>query len=326
MKISVIIPIYKVEAYLHQCVDSVLKQSYKDLEIILVDDGSPDGCPIICNEYAQKDSRVKVIHKPNGGLSDARNSGITVATGDYVVFLDSDDYYNNPDFFRNIIGELKTEPIDLVCFQRQRFVDGCNDKISLPVPYDDNELNEDNIGCLVQRLSTTARLDASASMKFLNRAFLIENKLYFKKGIYSEDVDWFMRVLLSVKTMKAMNFVAYCYRVRSTSISHNVKLKNIQDLFSSVENYANLYLQHPDVSLRNGVLNYLAYQFFIVIGYTGSVLRGEDRSMMMEQIKKYTWLVKYALNRKTKMCACLYRYFGLDITAYFLGKYMKLKR
>ncbi len=91
--ISVIIPVYGVEAYLRRAVDSVLKQTYTNLEIILVDDGSPDGCPAICDAYAAKEARVRVIHKENGGLSDARNAGLDIAGGDYIAFLDSDDYY-----------------------------------------------------------------------------------------------------------------------------------------------------------------------------------------------------------------------------------------
>lgn len=90
--ISVIIPIYKVEKYLHKCVDSVINQTYSNLEIILVDDGSPDGCGRVCDEYAAKDSRIRVIHKENGGLSDARNAGLDIATGEYIGFVDSDDY------------------------------------------------------------------------------------------------------------------------------------------------------------------------------------------------------------------------------------------
>ena len=90
--ISVIVPVYKVETYLHQCVDSILNQTYRNLEVILVDDGSPDGCPGICDEYAAMDNRVKVIHKKNGGLSDARNVGLRIMTGEYVTFVDSDDW------------------------------------------------------------------------------------------------------------------------------------------------------------------------------------------------------------------------------------------
>ena len=90
--ISVIVPVYKVEQYLHRCIDSILAQTYRDLEIILVDDGSPDNCGLICDEYASKDSRIKVIHKTNGGVSSARNAGLDVASGDYIAFVDSDDY------------------------------------------------------------------------------------------------------------------------------------------------------------------------------------------------------------------------------------------
>ena len=93
--ISVIVPVYKVEKYLHRCIDSVLAQTFTDFELILVDDGSPDNCGKICDEYAEKDERIHVIHKENGGLSSARNAGLDIATGDYIVFIDSDDYVEN---------------------------------------------------------------------------------------------------------------------------------------------------------------------------------------------------------------------------------------
>lgn len=89
--ISVIIPVYKVEQYLDECVESVVRQTYTDLEVILVDDGSPDGCPALCDRWAKKDSRIKVVHKKNGGLSSARNAGLAVARGEYIGFVDSDD-------------------------------------------------------------------------------------------------------------------------------------------------------------------------------------------------------------------------------------------
>ena len=90
--ISIIVPIYNVEPYLHRCVDSLSKQSYEDFELILVDDGSPDNCGTLCEEYAAQDDRVRVIHKPNGGLSDARNAGMEIAQGEYIAFVDSDDW------------------------------------------------------------------------------------------------------------------------------------------------------------------------------------------------------------------------------------------
>ena len=104
-KISVIVPVYKVEKYLTHAVDSIINQTYKNLEIILVDDGSPDLCGKICDEYAKKDARIKVIHKENGGLADARNAGIDIAEGDFFGFVDSDDYLA-PDMYERLLHNL----------------------------------------------------------------------------------------------------------------------------------------------------------------------------------------------------------------------------
>lgn len=104
--ISVIIPVYKVEAYLDQCVQSIVNQTYRNLEIILVDDGSPDSCPAMCDEWAEKDSRIKVVHKANGGLGDARNAGLQVATGDYIGFVDSDDWCEK-DMYQSLLDAAR---------------------------------------------------------------------------------------------------------------------------------------------------------------------------------------------------------------------------
>ena len=112
-KISIVVPIYKVEKYIDQCVQSVLKQTYQNLEIILVDDQSPDKCPEICEQYAREDARVKVFHQKNLGLSGARNTGMQYATGDYVLFLDSDDYLAL-DYCERMLTMAKEENADIV--------------------------------------------------------------------------------------------------------------------------------------------------------------------------------------------------------------------
>jgi glycosyltransferase involved in cell wall biosynthesis len=104
-KISIIVPIYNVEKYLRKCIDSILAQTFKNIEVILVDDGSPDESPMICDEYAKRDDRIVVIHKPNGGLSSARNAGISVATGNFIGFVDSDDYIH-PDMYKILHEKL----------------------------------------------------------------------------------------------------------------------------------------------------------------------------------------------------------------------------
>lgn len=110
--ISVIVPVYNVAAYLNRCVESIIHQTYTDLEIILVDDGSPDKSGEMCDEWAKKDSRIKVVHKENGGLSDARNAGIEAATGDYIGFVDSDDWIE-PDMFQDLLDAIQRENVEL---------------------------------------------------------------------------------------------------------------------------------------------------------------------------------------------------------------------
>ena len=133
---SIIVPVYKTEAFLRQCVDSILNQTYSDFQVVLVDDGSPDGCGAMCDGYAREDARIKVIHKKNGGLSDARNAGIDIARGEYIGFVDSDDWIE-PDYLMSMVLASEKQPADFyLCgfrayeIEDQRFDVWSNYKIS----------------------------------------------------------------------------------------------------------------------------------------------------------------------------------------------------
>ena len=127
--ISVIVPIYKVEDYLDRCIQSLVNQTYKNLEIILVDDGSPDDCPRICDEWEKRDQRIKVIHKENGGLSDARNAGMKVMVGAYVSYIDSDDWIAQ-DMYQKMINAIKKNNADICecAFERTSGIEKKEDK------------------------------------------------------------------------------------------------------------------------------------------------------------------------------------------------------
>ena len=121
MQFTVIVPIYKVEEYLERCIDSILCQTFTDFELLLVDDGSPDRCPQICDDYAKKDDRIRVIHKPNGGLISARNAGILAARGDFITYVDGDDWIKPQllQFVHDRIAE-SSEPVDMIIFSAEK--------------------------------------------------------------------------------------------------------------------------------------------------------------------------------------------------------------
>ena len=322
IRFSIIIPVYKVEKYLNECVDSVRNQTFKDIEIILVDDGSPDECPRICDEYVQKDNRIVVLHKENGGLSSARNAGLQVAKGEYVIFLDSDDYYCRNDFLEIIDQEIRNKDLDALFFQRSRFVDGTKDLLSLPSPYNLSSNDGDSI---LYELAQKDKLEASAAMKVIKRTYLVENNLYFKNGIYSEDVEWFFRFAKNLQSIAVTNVVAYCYRLREGSITHTITEKNINDLFYSIEAHSEWVLQVANRKKRAALLNYLAYQYFIVLSLVHRFLYGKAKKSMFKLMKKYKYLSKYAVSRKTKMASFAVNCFGLKVGAFLMTTYYKSK-
>lgn len=209
--ISVIVPIFRVEQYLNQCVQSIVDQTYEELEIILVDDGSPDGCPGICDAWAEKDSRIRVIHKENGGLSDARNAGMAIATGDYIAFVDSDDTIK-PDFLRELYQALTDSHADIA---------------ECAVSYVD-----ENGGILRRRETSECacmdRLEALRRLVLEDGVYqTVWNKLYrrsvaegipFAVGKYNEDEFWTYQVFDRIGKLAIVNKPLYNYLQRGSSI------------------------------------------------------------------------------------------------------------
>lgn len=211
--ISVIVPVYKVEAFLPRCVDSILAQTYKNLEILLVDDGSPDRSGEICEEYARKDTRVRVIHKENGGLSSARNAGIDVAGGDYVAFVDSDDWIE-PDAYEAMMVAMQKHGVQIVCAGRYDVdsTDGHKDIGLCPE-------REEIISSveLVGRIFHWEQMDSSAVDKLCARSLF--NGIRYPVGRVVEDVPTTYRVMLRTDRIALIPKPIYNYYHRPQSIS-----------------------------------------------------------------------------------------------------------
>lgn len=210
-KISVIVPVYKVEAYLDRCVQSIADQIFRNLEIILVDDGSPDNCPAMCDAWAEKDNRVKVIHKKNGGLSDARNAGMAIATGELMGFVDSDDWIA-PDMYQHLHDLLDADGSDIAaCGVEMVWEDGTPSRMLT------------KSGCCV--LNREEAMSAIIEESWLKQP--VWYKLYktalirdipFPVGKYHEDVFWSYQAVCRAQTVSVSDKVGYHYRQRSGSI------------------------------------------------------------------------------------------------------------
>lgn len=181
--ISVVIPVYRTEEYIDRCAESVINQTYKNLEIIFVDDGSPDNCPVMCDEWAKKDSRIVVIHKENGGLSSARNAGVAIAKGEWVGFVDSDDYIA-PDMYEKMFLAVQESKADLcICGMKWINEDGSLYKEILSSPITDELLT------MEQALYKLVRLDYYYYVTSVNKLYKKElfEKVAFPEGKLHED-------------------------------------------------------------------------------------------------------------------------------------------
>lgn len=219
-KISIIVPVYNVEHELSRCVDSILNQSYTNIEVILVDDGSTDRCPSICDAFVMKDRRVRVIHKPNGGLSSARNAGLREASGEWILYVDSDDYILN-DSCERLIAVGSKYDCDIVSADAIREFNGGREYMVHGSLADGK--------CYPSRdfiIKTVKPCEwyAPAWLNLYKRSFLIENNLFFVEGLLHEDMEMQPRVFLAAKTVAYCAYPFYRYVDRASSIMNASKV------------------------------------------------------------------------------------------------------
>lgn len=323
--LSVIIPVYNVEKYIHQCVDSVISQNLNDIEIVLVNDGSPDGCPQICNQYANNYTFIKVIHKENGGLSDARNEGLKAAKGDYVIFLDSDDWWNPEVSVRDMLEKARSAPdTDMFLFTSYDYIEGegyfqRNEHQNL------KNIDTSSVKTYYQSLLDNGNMEVAAYTKILKRQFLINNKLFFKRDLLSEDNEWLIRLLHVANKVDIINQPLYIYRAgRADSITNTIKKKNIVDLLSIVNGSIEYYTCH-DNDIKEQELCFASYLWFCALGLSNRLNR-EELKEVKPLFKMTSSVNAYGNSKKTKLSNAVYRVFGFNATVKILGAYLKRKK
>jgi glycosyltransferase involved in cell wall biosynthesis len=228
-KISVVIPVYNVEKYLHRCVDSVLKQTFRDFEIILVNDGSQDQSGAICDEYVEKDNRIKVIHKKNARVSAARNDGIKMAKGKYISFVDSDDWIE-PDMFRDMIQKAEEFRLDFaMCDYKKKSLNN-EDKRTQPIRsgyYSKEDIKNELYPCLIMFDYIEFSPTISNWVCLINLELLKRNNIFYDEDIhYCEDSLFGSKILYHASNfyyLKGHHYYNYFYNPTSTTNTYNGK-------------------------------------------------------------------------------------------------------
>jgi len=267
--VSIIVPIYKVEPYLQRCIDSIVSQTYTNLEIILVDDGSPDGCPQICDEYAAKDNRIVVIHKENGGLSDARNAGLDICKGEYVSFVDSDDWIAD-SFIENLAKAIYQSNADI----------GVADFIRTSLPFtakvqleSSPHLEELNSLQSVKKLWTKDYVTFVIACAKIYKASLFAG-IRFPKGKIHEDEYTTYKLLYRASKTVFLNAPLYFYFQRDDSIMGKVAPCSVRALKAYVERYQ--FFRKNDNEIANLCLSTLCWDLLFAYGQSkqGKIIQG----------------------------------------------------
>lgn len=322
MELSVIIPIYKTELYVQSCIDSILEHPSRDIEIILVDDGSPDRCPEICDTYEKSDGRIVVIHKENGGLSSARNAGLSIASGRYITFVDSDDLICS-DSIPKILEWIRTKEADICFLQTDNlFPDGTRSALGECILGDN--LRGKSREEAVRYLASRPKYPGSAWAKLYRREFLINNDLHFPYDRrYSEDLGFVRDCILNAQSFDALDIPYYLYRKnRQGSITNQVKTQNFFDLLVFItESCDKLTVNKKAKDLVSSyAMGFVAYEYSVLL-YLYNRIPEQDRKLAFNMMKRYKWTLRYGINKKGRLILIIGGLGGVRFTSFLMKVY-----
>lgn len=320
--ISYIVPCYNAERFLRQCIDSILSQTYSYFEIILVDDGSKDGTPALCDQLAGEDSRIMVIHQTNQGSSAARNNGLLKATGEYIIFLDSDDFWCDVNALQKLVDNIE-EPVDVLCFNCSHYFPD-SDTLK-PWPSFDSALScshslQEAFPILVSQGITPV----SPCLKVIRREWLTDHQLVFQTGILAEDIPWFIQMVAINPRVRFINEYVYAYRQNTiTSVTRSNITRNYENLLGVVQTQL-AFLSHGHFSLQahDAVMSFLAYELCILLAFVRDT---KDPHHTVQELRDMVGLLTYTQHPKVRLAAKICRVLGLEITSIFLNRYYHLK-
>ena len=326
IKFSVVVPVYNVENYLKCCIESIINQTYKNLEIILVDDGSTDKSSEICDFFQEKDNRIKVIHTKNGGASSARNIGIENSVGDYLIFIDGDDYWDDNTALEQVYNNLIQSKSDVLMFGFKKYYESDNVIEKSKYVFDINHIDVNSKKNTINYLVKNNLLISSPCNKVININLFSENNLKFREGIIAEDIDWNLRLAINAGSFDVLNNAFYIYRQRACSITHSKTLKHIENLLDNLEICIDILNEdNSKLDLIDEYMSYVAYQYMTILVSIKQISEKVPKGIM-KKIKDFRYLLKFNLNYRVNIFYIINKYLGFSVLNIFIKFYLMLQR
>ena len=316
---SIIIPAYNAEKYIGQCIRSVLSQNSNDYELLVIDDGSTDHTGAIAGEMAEQNSSISIVRIPHSGAGAARNEGVRRAKGKYVIFLDADDYWTNPELLGHLREKLHHREADVVMFQMDKYTeDGKLLKKYRKGPFpSDKEFYR--LKEVYETLVSDGQVLASSCNKCVRRSLLEDAHIAFQEGGFAEDIDWVLQLFSHVKSISFLDEISYAYRQhRGYSVSNDRQGPEYQARM--VQDWAGRLKRH-EVENARAVSGLLAFEYGICLGYSQYL-----STEMKQMLREHRYLLEYALDRRTRMIRNFHRIFGLQLTCAAVRFYLFLRR
>lgn len=321
LKVSFVIPVYNVKPYLERCVMSLLRQTYKNLEIILVDDGSTDGSESLCDELATRDGRIRVIHQENKGISGARNTGIDHATGEYIIFVDSDDYWLLDDGLQTIVDNCEPQT-DMVAFKGVDIWKG--GRMTNTVDYNLEAISRiPDSQALFAYLIRTQQMHLTVWLLMVRRRLLLDYQIFFPSYPIGEDFCWHFELWQHLNSVKMLNLNLYAYCHRQGSVTAHKDLLAPYMIYDKIFTYWKERCQQGCTNTES-ILPFLA-NIWINRGYVFYKLKAADKPEALAILRKHAYLLEHAATPKAKRTVKMLHFIGLRATIYLLGLYWRLK-
>ena len=317
IQFSIIIPVYNVSKFLPECVRSVLQQNYPNFEIILINDGSTDNSGEICNEFSHSDSRIRVIHQENRGLSAARNVGINESKGDYIIFLDSDDLWDNKNVLSILAQRVESYSPDVLSFNYCKFDDNRQYE-----PYFSKNSSSTQLLTLQDVIDKDLWI-ACAWNKVIKKKLFDGNCLRFVEGITSEDMDWCVRLALKATKFDYLDIVVVKYRQRESSISQSATPRKVRCVLENITNCIILMNEHKRENSE--VLKpFIGYQYGTLLFHLSSLSSSIEKDKLIAEAASLRYLLRWSKNHKVRLLNLTTTIFGIKFTLFLLKQFRGL--